>query len=238
MGRIYRKSQTTLIWLGGAADNQVGEVYSLITDVNDLIRAQLSENNGSWGDIPVAFSTDTISCDQRWAFLATMTDCLWFPRVWVVQEASLSAWPQILYGKRSIDWESFITMLSWLRHRGTHIAYQFHIEWHAIHMDRLQVWSNANSHQEQEESTVNGNRNLPGYPWSLLDVLSASRQLEASELKDHIYAFLGHPSASQALTGGLIVNPDYTIGTMQHFSPLPRDYQISCWSFARTSTPR
>ena len=84
-------------------------------------------------------------------------------------------------------------------------------------MDKLQVWSNANNHQEQEEPTVNGNCNPPGYPWSLLDVLSASRQLEASEPKDYIYAFLGHPSASQALTGELIVNPDYAIDTMQTY---------------------
>jgi hypothetical protein len=218
MGKIYRKSQTTLIWLGDAADDQVEEVRALITDVNDLVRAQLSESNGSWDDMPVVSSTDTISCDQRWASLAKMTDCPWFRRVWVVPEAGLSARPQILYGKRGIDWESFITVLNWLRHRGTHIAYQFHIEWHAIHMDRRQVWTHANSHQVQEESAVNGNCHPPGYPWSLLDVLSASRQLEASEPKDHIYAFLGHPSASQADTGELIVDPDYTIDTMQTYS--------------------
>jgi hypothetical protein len=82
-------------------------------------------------------------------------------------------------------------------------------------MDRLQVWSNANSHQEQQESTVNDKCNPSGYPWSLLDALNASRQLEASEPKDHICAFLGHPSAFQALTGELIVNPDYTIGWLE-----------------------
>jgi hypothetical protein len=101
-------------------------------------------------------------------------------------------------------------------------------------MDRLQVWSNANSHQEQEESTVNDKCNPSGYLWSLLDALNASRQLEASEPKDHICAFLGHPSAFQALTGELIVNPDYTIGWLEW----TQDLNIFRSCNAKMSVPR
>ena len=41
--------------------------------------------------------------------------------------------------------------------------------------------------------------------------------LEASGPKNHVCAFLGHPSALQALTGELNVNPDHTIDTMQTY---------------------
>lgn len=216
MARIYRESRTTLIWLGDAEDGTVQEVYSLIKDVNELIRGQLLENDGSWDNMPAIDSTNPISYDQRWVSFAKMTDCAWFRRVWVVQEAGLSVRPRILYGKRNMDWKNFIIVLNWLRHRGSHIAYQFHIEWHAIHMDKEHLWPSAISHEKQE-SAVNDSSSAPGYPWTLLDILSASRQLEASEPKDHIYAFLGHSSASHSLTGELIVNPDYTIDTMQMY---------------------
>jgi Heterokaryon incompatibility protein (HET) len=211
MGKIYGKSRTTLVWLGDATDDHTDEVYSLIADVNDMVRAQLLEHNGSWDDMPAVSPKDTITCDRRWASLSRMTDCTWFNRVWVVQEAGLSARPQILYGKRDIDWESCIAVLHWLRHRGSLIAYNFRIEWHAIHLDRLHVWSKANSHQKQVQDTS-------VLSWSFLDVLHNSRQLAASEPRDHVYAFLGHHAASHTLTGDLIVTPDYTVDVAQVYS--------------------
>jgi hypothetical protein len=42
--------------------------------------------------------------------------------------------------------------------------------------------------------------------------------LAATDSKDHVYAFLGHHSASNTLTGDLIVTPDYTLGVTQVYS--------------------
>jgi Heterokaryon incompatibility protein (HET) len=218
MAKIYGKSRTTLVWLGDATDDHADEVSSLIADVNGMVQAQLLDHHGSWNDMPVVSPNDTITSDRRWASMAKLTDCTWFSRVWVVQEAGLSAHPQILYGKHDIEWESCIAVLHWLRHRGSLIAYNFRIEWHGIHLDRLNIWSKPESHQDQAHGPSRSDVDTPVLPWSLLDVLHNSRQLAASESRDHVYAFLGHHSASHGLTGNLIVTPDYTVDVSQVYS--------------------
>lgn len=218
MAKIYGKSRITLIWLGDVADDLADEVYSLIMDVNGLVRAHLLQHNGSWDNMPVLSHNDALSCDQRWASLSKMTSSPWFYRVWVVQEAGLSTQPQILYGKRNIEWESCITVLHWLRHRGSSIAYNFHIEWHGIHLDRLNIWFQGNSHQKQSQKSLSDYIDIPLLPWSLLDVLHGSRQLGATDPRDHVFAFLGHRSASNTLSGDLIVTPDYTVDVTKVYS--------------------
>jgi Heterokaryon incompatibility protein (HET) len=84
MGKIYGKSRKTLVWLGDATDGHAGEACSLIADVNGMVRARLSERNGSWDDMPVLSPKDTIVCDRRCASLSKMTNPTWFSRVWAV----------------------------------------------------------------------------------------------------------------------------------------------------------
>jgi heterokaryon incompatibility protein (HET) len=209
MGDIYAKSMTTLVWLGDAEISTTKSVSSLILDVNDMIETQLAQRNGSWDDLPDVATEDAIASDHRWEALAKMMTCEWFNRVWVVQEAGLSKNPRILYGNCELSWELCFKVLIWMRHRGRLIAYNFHIEWHAIHLDRPLIWKHPNS--SNDSSRVN----LPGYDWSFLEVLEYSRQLKASNPRDHIYAFLGHPSAVKANTKELIVSPNYEADTAE-----------------------
>lgn len=220
MSAIYSKSVTTLVWLGNSGDSNTDELCSLIADVNTMIKAQLQECNGSWDDLPLVSESDAIARDRRWDSLAKLTSSNWFNRVWVVQEAGLSPQPEIWYGSQIIDWESCFTAISWLRHRGSFIAYNFRIEWHAIHLDRLNIWAHPKSYQTPLADDVNAHLNPPGYDWSFLDVLHFSRQLKATEPKDHIYAFLGHESASNPSTGELVVTPNYAAGLLQVYSDL------------------
>jgi hypothetical protein len=203
MSNIYANSATTLVWLGNEEIIISESVSSLIADVNGMIETQLAQHNGSWGDLPAVVAEDSIAHDKRWEALAKMMNCEWFNRVWVVQEAGLSTNLRILYGKSELNWELCFKVLNWMRHRGRLIAYNFHIEWHAIHLDRPRIWSHPSSPQENSHSDP------PGYDWSFLEVLEYSRQLKASNPRDHIYAFLGHHSAIRASTKELIVSPDY-----------------------------
>jgi hypothetical protein len=115
-------------------------------------------------------------------------------------------------------------VLYWLRHRDSLIAYNFRIEWHGIHLDRLQVLPKANSDQKQVQEAPSSHSDTPVLPWTLLDVLHSSWQLAASEPRDHVYAFLGHHSASHTLTGDLIATPDYMANLARVYS----DFAI-CW---------
>ena len=215
MSGIYRKASSTLVWLGEATDKDADEVISLITGVEQMVKAQLKEHNGSWDDMPQVTARDLIAHDPRWASLARLTVSHWFHRVWVVQEAGLSARPHILYGNREINWELCFGVLGWLRSRGVLISQNFRILWHTIHLDRVEIWSGAYQNQKQVEEAQGNHLNPPHSRWDLLDVLHESPELRNADDRDKIYAFLGHNSASHTLTGELIVTPDYTVDVVQ-----------------------
>jgi hypothetical protein len=208
MAKIYEKSSATLIWLGDAPAQTANEVISLFRDVRSIVNQHLNLSDGKWSNMSELSSDDPLVSDKRWASLAQLARSPWFYRVWVVQEAGLSKRPQILYGKHNIEWDMLSTTLRWLRHRGRPIAYKYHLEWHAIHIDREAIWSKAATTLQRDDGL---------YAWSLLDILHNSRQLEATEPKDYIYAFLGHPLVRHASTDELIVSPDYTLELNQVF---------------------
>lgn len=202
MSKIYGKSRTTLIWLG-PDDSHAEELLSLIDEVYGILNAQIAEY-GSFRNLPVLQSTHPIANDPRWHFLATMTDFAWFRRVWVVQEAGLAEDPLILYGKYAFDWEITMTVLRWLNQQANVILERFHFRPNPMHMERLRIWPNGDV----------GNQNMQFYGgvrrWPFLQVLHFSRQLRASDPRDHVYAFLGHPSAQHPKSGIPIITPDYT----------------------------
>lgn len=211
MGVIYANSRTTLIWLGEAVNKQVDSVVNLLRDVDAMVKEQLQERNGLWEEMPLVTASDEIANDQRWKAIAEMTQSEWFNRVWVVQEAGLSKAPLIMYGKHDIAWDYFVSVLHWMRYRGPFIAYSFHLEWHAIHLDRKSIWHPQDKAGDNQQAPT-GHSDTAVMPWSFLDILHSSRQLKATDPRDHVFAFLGHHlAASSDKSGKLIVTPDYTV---------------------------
>ncbi|KAK3325073.1 heterokaryon incompatibility protein-domain-containing protein [Apodospora peruviana] len=208
MAHIYRRSSMTLIHLGDATDEETSKVASLIADLSAI----LNSPNATETVLP----TDAIAKDERWNTIAAMTKRPWFDRVWVVQEAGLSARPEILYGNLTIPWDEFFGskgVMKWVQQRGTVIAYSYHLDWHGIHMDKELIWSPPSSSSSSSSSSAQGMATVVTggpLPWSFLDIMHASRQLQATEPKDHLYGFLGHLAARHAGTGRFIVEPDYT----------------------------
>jgi len=195
MADIYKKSKTTLVYLGKATPEEASNVASLLAEVNDLIRVQMGTLS-SWDRVANVAPDDPITVDERWMSIGALTQRPWFDRVWVVQEAGLSSRPVILFGDLIFEWETVFRALKWVQLRATVIAYKFHLNWHGIHMDREEIWCG-----KEPSGTA--------APWSFLDVMHASRQLQATEIRDHLFAFLGHPAASHPDTKQLIITPDY-----------------------------
>lgn len=190
-----RNPKTTLVYLGKAAPEEASNVASLLAEVNDLIRVQMGTLS-SWDRVANVAPDDPITEDERWMSIGALTQRPWFDRVWVVQEAGLSSRPVILFGDLIFEWETVFRALKWVQLRATVIAYKFHLNWHGIHMDREEIWCG-----KEPSGTA--------APWSFLDVMHASRQLQATEIRDHLFAFLGHPAASHPDTKQLIITPDY-----------------------------
>lgn len=208
MGKIFTTSRITWIWLGPCDGRLAQELRCLIDEVYDVLKAQIKKH-GSFQNLPVIRSSDPIVGDPRWNSLAVMTDHAWFHRVWVVQEAGLALCPILIYGNYEFDWEKTMAVLRWLNQQGTAILERFKFRPNPIHMERLRIW--------QKGETENENLQFYGglEQWPLLRILHFSRQLQASDPRDHVYAFLGHPSARHPRTGKPIIIPDYTKGLSQ-----------------------
>jgi len=208
MGKIFASSRSTLIWLGPCEEGIAQGLHSLINEVYGVLDGQIAKY-GSFRNLPVIQSSDPIANDPRWHSLATMTDHAWFHRVWVVQEAGLASYPLLMYGNYEFDWENTMAVLRWLNQQGNAILERFEFRPNPIHMERLRIW--------QKRDTENENLKFYGglEQWPLLRILHFSRQLHASDPRDHVYAFLGHPSARHPWNGMPIITPDYTKDSSQ-----------------------
>lgn len=81
MGKIFSRSSTTLLWLGGAAHSDVKDIQSLVADVNNLVKPDLLRVNGEWEKLLPLSLTHPIFEDKRWMSFSKMTHCEWFKRV-------------------------------------------------------------------------------------------------------------------------------------------------------------
>lgn len=107
----------------------------------------------------------------------------YFTRVWTIQEVGLARRARILYGDFDIDWRALMDVLYWLQDRGEPLLYRYRIKGPSTEY----FWRSYYFGQ------------------SFLDLLGAAhRKRQASDPRDFIYAFLGHPSIP------VEVLPDYT----------------------------
>jgi len=209
MGKIFLRSSTTLLWLGGAAYSDVKDIQSLVADVNNMVEPDLLGVNRDWEKLPALSLTHPIFEDKRWISFSKMTHCEWFKRVWIVQEAGLSRNPLIIYGSHEFEWDSWNLVLAWVSHRGFSIASDYDIIWNPLHVSRAQIWTESNQVSKSENGAdINGRGSEE--EWSLPEILHSARYLQATDPRDHVYAFLGHPSATHAVSKELLLIPDYT----------------------------
>lgn len=106
MGRIHKRAENVLIWLGGDLKNG-SNAASLIEEVNAKIDRQLPEY-GSWDELPNASPDDPFFQDHRWRSLDAAFGSPWFTRVWVIQEVGLTQNSWVLYGQSEFDWTSLM----------------------------------------------------------------------------------------------------------------------------------
>lgn len=192
MGKVYSFAKATLIWLG--PDHGNGEaVQSLVEEVGNKISAERI-NGGRHGSVT---DFDPLAHDVRWESFKVMRDCAWFSRVWVVQEACLSRGNAfVMYGGAEFLWTELNRVEKWMSEKGDVITSKYEIipmNW--IHQG--DVW---------KEARVDS---------SFLRFLEATKHLEATDPRDHIYAMLGSPytRAARAARGtgnsGLFLEPNY-----------------------------
>ncbi|KAF2033769.1 HET-domain-containing protein [Setomelanomma holmii] len=188
MRTIYAQSQRTLIWLGPYDIKADGDTFGLV-DLIDRARREdacpkplptnprsvceyiTPQRNGKLG-LPELSS-------RRWAALATFMRRPWFTRAWVIQEAALSRTsPLMICGEAACLWDKFFDAIAWL----DELRYQDHTAFRSNGIVPLFI-----HRLRQCRDTETG---LPRY-WNLEAILISISGLQATDARDHIYAYLG-----------------------------------------------
>lgn len=179
MGDIFSTARKVFLCMGMDLDGGAFNVQTLVHEVCPLVQGHRLDLLGG----------HQLRHDGRWFSMATFTRLSWFKRAWVIQEAGLARDPRVLYGAAEFGYRDFITVLRWVN--TCEWAMKFGVSSLYIHLEWLD-WTK-----------------MPPQPeYSFLDLLSHGALLSCSDPRDRVYAFLGHPLASDD-DKRLIVAPDY-----------------------------
>lgn len=195
MGMIYWMATRVVVWLGEDnikveeekdVDRGTGDAFSMILEIGQTVEKEM-EFYGSWDELPHVTFEDIAQYDaKKMASLATLLSLPWFQRTWVIQEIGLAGSAWFVYGNSELSLVDYIPFMKWLTTKAQLFCDHLGISAipHVLVGDYLQ--------STRGEDRMDRTGRL-----SFIDVLSFGRELQCSDSRDHIYAFLGHPSAFQ-----------------------------------------
>lgn len=203
MSKIYSQARLVVVWLGEEGPT-TGLAFALMHEWQTLSAALGSEaidkSGEFWKRVEAELKSPTL------AALASIFQSRWFRRVWVIQEVVMAADAMVLCGSYSISW---MTLDAFLDALNTH---HFAIS--------LVTAGGTNG--------VNGTLTIPrikalregiksGTVYRFLDILSVTRDLQATDPRDKIYSLFS------LVQGKHMPTPDYSIPADDLF----RDANIS-----------
>jgi len=192
MPSIFGNAEHVLAWLG-KDDGDAEEVSTLIHETATSVQEQIKKLGGI-ENMPEVQPDDLVRYKtSTWTSLAKMLNRPWFSRCWIVQEICLAEIVIALCGNTIIDWDELITLSVWVSSKGSVLQEYF---------DLAAVLSLSTMMLPYR--IVTGQQRVEGFAGAL----SRGRSYEASDPRDHIYAFLSHPST--VWEGKLILQPYYT----------------------------
>ena len=219
MGDVYDQASRVLVWLGEASEEDARKAFNLIQRINDYFEARIVErevvvnpatavrNVRRLEDWQRLFQNNSQSLALRNLFRRP-----WFSRLWVLQEVSLATSAWLFYGAVSINFSEVVQsafILSLLPDlQGKYPTGMLLDAFQAI----FSTYAKENA-WIQEKHVLRHSQNYlqEAFKTGLSEILLAGRGFQASNPLDHIYAFLGHPTAKVELGSSSILEADYTI---------------------------
>ncbi|KAH8783432.1 heterokaryon incompatibility protein-domain-containing protein [Diaporthe sp. PMI_573] len=192
MGRIYEKSDVVLIHLAEDTQGNERAVKELVEQVGGLIKRY----DGDIDAMLVLDADDPFLEDKRWVFLASMLQCRWFTRAWVVQEIGLARDPRIWYGDVEFSYRDVTRLAGWQQRCAPQLMARAGLEFNTIHIEWLDWTKDPEALGKAPDRTF-------------LELMNQASWLGCSDHRDHIYSLLGHPLARLPGSERLIVTPDY-----------------------------
>lgn len=187
MGRIY-SGALTRVWLGTDPDRHAQKVFDIMKPFADMIW-QNSDNAGSLE--AMALSLDP----SVWRNIRDLYQNPWFQRAWVQQEIGLSADWKFYWGDSDpCDHHTVLGFDAWLEAWGQEVKTRFDLDQAALLATRRNWISYGRSVHWSWGSGDTNHMAFLAESYFLMVMLESSA-CKASDPRDHVYAFLGHPSA-------------------------------------------
>src|SRR5690242_6632030 len=218
MGAIYDQATEVFIWLGEDPEQMGRHAFNALPPVNAAV---VSGTHRTWyeSDFDIKLSQNDaaiaprgrISRDNTGALLnerqleaiRQMYKLPWFTRVWVLQEVGLASKATAGWGDCRIDF-SEIAVFVWFAMKNQDLGGRVGEETRAViagcpYNAVYGVWSTYG----KVNSWIQASRPLRIWAEHLASqatidfvlVLEASRAFNATDARDHVFAFLGHPCA-------------------------------------------
>lgn len=214
MGRIYRRSNRTLICVGAHDDGHAEPALTLIKDIDQEIFASLTQE---WNSAPFIDGNHALVHDTRWKSFQLLVSTPWFKRGWVVQEAAHAQDGVVLWGACDFSWAMIMKTVIWMMRRAHQITVQFSGQlcipvmhafcFAALKQDAIRPFSP----KDDFWNDVN----------TVLYIFQNGKQYGMSDPRDRIYAFCDLPAIDRS--ENLQIVPSYH----QSFPDVCRDLALN-----------
>ncbi|KAF2730639.1 HET-domain-containing protein [Polyplosphaeria fusca] len=215
MDKVFESASHVLVWLGLEPKNcDAEDSFRLIQETNRYLNKFFAQQGGYPSDLPHLPTPHQIDFSKRrWDGVEKLFDNAWFTRVWVVQEAAVAKSCTLNWGKQKMSVAHAYELALWCN---TKYDFQGILEQMGISLpfgSLTDIFWDIHSRYAIKDSWQSS---LPLLEWELdhiktslfLYALNAAKQLNASDDRDYVYAFLGHPYAR--VEGEItIVTPNY-----------------------------
>lgn len=218
MGDIYANASRVLVWIGESVRDEAAKCFELIRKTNVLLddlylRYQTVE------DIPPDECQEIIhsTSPADWDMVRRFMESPWFTRVWVLPEVGLARSATIYYGRASLEWSQLVEFMLFVASRADIATHIGNVKSGTIWDVFEDIWcSFGNETSWRNELPFTRSLNRVGSFYSLVNILAVTRPYHATNQRDHVYAFLGHPlAAASTRNEGSIVTVDYKKSTDQ-----------------------
>lgn len=211
MGRIYEHGLRTLVWLGPDTSNVAQETTAFLKTTSQTFK-DLAAKYGSIAKIPaLADDENPISQDvQKWKLFVNFLDLVWFSRGWVMQEVGIAPDVTMHWGDATVRFSDVINVNNSQRY-ASHLLPVNVMSWHLYDgMNGLFAWyGNEETWRSQLVPSLIEQAEKEVPEPNFVDALIQSSRREFTDLRDHVFALLGHPLA--VMGNETIVKADYEV---------------------------
>lgn len=188
MRKIYKSAVNVFIWLGDEADES-SMAIKLIPRVANDVPSGIDADGVRRGEI-------RSGTPREWRALKALLSRPWFGRMWILQELGVASSATVVCGNQSISWQAVSNMIDHMHTTGLWLilfgssGYRSSVLAHGRLRSLLLIRNEISKHGAM--SSVNA--------------LWASRDFNATDPRDKIYALIG-----LCVRDGYLIQPDYPI---------------------------